>query len=49
MSIIAVRLVLVQTKTGSVVMCKIPMVVVMFFECTQLSLATTNYHSSWSL
>ena len=34
MNVIALRLVLVGTKTGFVVMCKILMVVVMFFECT---------------
>ena len=54
MNIIAIRLVLVETKTGSIVMCKILMVVVAFFECAHvililLSLAATHYCSSWLL
>ena len=37
MNINAVRLVFVGTKTGSVVMCKIFMLVVTFLECVQIN------------
>ena len=37
MNIIAIRLVLVETKTGFIVMCEILTVVVMFFERTHVN------------
>ena len=49
MNIMAIRLVLVGTKSGLVVMCKIHTVVVTFLfmrELILLSLATTCYRSS---
>ena len=37
MNVIAVRLVLVEIKTGSIVTCKILTVVVAFFECARVN------------
>ena len=50
MNIIAIKLVLVETKTGSIDMCKRLTVIVAFLNVHMLillSLAMTHYHSSW--